>query len=206
MRATAFETITPDAPVTDLPTSLRQTPSRAAPFILLAVALPAAVLSLFPFAMIAEHISRDQSLLTQNIGTTIAIGLAGILWLTVFAWPIALRTSRAATRRQVELSNAHVHVTDHRLFGRQSWSEPLERYSGLTHRVRSSLSGTRHELVLVHPNPSRNVLVRASEQISASEIEATAALFGCPEIAPRVIYPTFGRNAWGSQPKLASAA
>ena len=205
MRATDFETILPDAPVSGFPVVLRQTPSRAAPFILFALALPAAVLSLFPFVVLGEHLSRDPSLLIRNAGAIVALTTTGLLWLALFAWPIAVRIGRAATRREVEITSREVRVLDHHLLGHQSWSEPFHRYSGLTHRVRSSLSGTRHELILVHPNPARSVLVRASTRISATEIEATAAVFGCPEIAPRVIYRSTARVSSAARQELATA-
>jgi len=87
MRATDFETILPDHPVTELPATLSQTPSRAAPFLLLALALPAATLSLFPFAMIAEHLARDPAVAAQRPMTVLALALAFLVWLMFSAGP-----------------------------------------------------------------------------------------------------------------------
>jgi hypothetical protein len=206
MRATDFETILPDHPVTELPATLSQTPSRAAPFLLLALALPAATLSLFPFAMIADHLARDPAVAAQRPMTVLALALAFLVWLIVFGWPIAVRASRAMIDRHVAFAPGFVTVTDTGLLGARTWNEPLANYDGLTHRVKSSLSGTRHELILVHPNASRSVLLRASARISQSEIETTAALFGCPEIAPRVIYASFKTAVSMPRPALATAA
>lgn len=206
MRATDFETILPDRPITELPATVSQTPSRAAPFLLFALALPAATLCLFPFAMIAAHLAREPGIAAERPLDVIVLALAFLVWFGVFGWPIALRASRATSARNVAFAPGFVTVTDTGLLGPATWQEPLANYDGITHRVRSSLSGTRHELILVHPNPARSVLVRASARISQSEIETTTSLFGCPEIAPRVIYATFRGTAAVARPAFASAA
>lgn len=206
MRATDFETLLPDAPLTSLPHTLVQTPSRAAPFLLVALALPGAALFLFPFAVLAEHLLRNPSALDHQFGPSIALALAFVLWLGVFACPIAVKISRATTTRRIDIDGHTVLVVDRGLFGSHSWSEPLANYTGLVHHVRSSLSGTRQELILVHPLRSKSVLIRATVRISAGEIDDTAAALGCPEIAPRVIYASFGSPTVASKPVLASAA
>lgn len=206
MRATDFETSLPDAPLTSLPHTLIQTPSRAAPFLLVALALPCAALIAFPFAVLVEHLMRNPSALDHQFGPAIALALAFVLWLGFFACPIAVKISRATTTRRVEIDGQSVLVIDRGLLGSLSWSEPLANYSGLTHHVRSSLSGTRHELILVHPLRSKSVLIRAAARISANEIDDTAAALGCPEIAARVIYASFRSPAGEPKSALATAA
>jgi hypothetical protein len=206
MRATDFETITPDAPLTGLPLTLRQTPSRAAPFLLAALAMPAALVSLVPFVLVAEHLSRDSTILITRIETALAIGAGLLLWIGVFAWPFLARVGRAGCDRTIEITGTMVTVTDQGWLAAQTWQEPLSAYTGLSHRVRSSLSGTRHELLLMHVNSSRTLLLRVAPRIAQSELDETAMLLGCREIAPRVIYPTFGYAPAVRSPDLASAA
>jgi len=188
MRAAAFETILPNTPVTALPLNLVQTPSRSSPLLLLALALPAALAVLAPYSMIALHAAGDSSLLTDRTAATTQAALALVLWALVFCWPILRRTQRMATRRDVTIENGIVSVQDVGLLGNKSWEQPLTAYRGIAHHVRSSLSGTRHELLLIHPDPARSLLLRATEKISQAEIDTLGNLLGCREIAPQVFY------------------
>lgn len=206
MRATHFETLHPETALAALPTTLEQTPSRAAPFLLIALAMPAAVLSLVPFAMIAIHATHDASLFAERPASSAAIGIALLAWIIVFGWPIWVRATRSSSSRCVEISHDQISVRDHGMLRANSWREPIAGYNGLAHRVRSSLSGTRHELILVHPNPDRSVLVRVAPFIGEAEVAATAALLGCPEIAPRVIYPAPVSTPRARAQQLARAA
>lgn len=192
MRATDFETILPDAPLASLPVRLEQTPSRAAPFLLAALAAPAAAVSLAPFALLAEHLTRDPSLIADRPVTSAGLIAALVVWIGVFLWPIAVRSGRASSSRLIVVTDTHIVVTDRGWLGERTWREPISAYSGISHRVRSSLSGTRHELILLHADPSRSVMLRAAPRIAQGEIDHVAALLGCREIAPRVIYATFG--------------
>lgn len=183
MRAADFESIAPDAPLSALPATLVATTSRSAPFLLLALAMPAAIAGLAPLVLVMGHAFLDASIVTQRSGTTAALAAALAVWLVVFAWPIAVRAARSGLTRCVEIADGEVHVIDTGLFGTESWTQPLAAYHGLTHRVRSSLSGVRHELILIHPISSRNILVRVAPRIAQHEIERSAFVLGCREIA-----------------------
>lgn len=188
MRAAAFETILPNAPIDALPLTLVQKPSRTSPLLLLALALPAAMAVLAPYSMIAAHAAFDSSLLTDRTAASLQAGLALVLWATVFCWPILRRTQRMGTRRDVTIKNGMVSVQDIGIFGNKSWTQPLPAYRGIAHHVRSSLSGTRHELLLIHPDPARSLLLRAADKIGQAEIDILGNLLGCREIAPQVFY------------------
>jgi hypothetical protein len=188
MRAAAFETILPNAPIAALPLTLSQTPSRSSPLLLLALALPAALAVLAPYSLIAAYATFDSSLLMERGSATLHAGLALILWTLVFCWPILRRTHRMATRRDITIDDGMVKVHDAGLFGNNSWVQPLSAYRGIAHHVRSSLSGTRHELLLIHPDPSQSLLLRAADKIGQSEIDTLGNLLGCREIAPQVFY------------------
>jgi hypothetical protein len=188
MRAAAFETILPNGPIAGLPATLTQTPSRSLPFLTLALALPAAFAVLTPFAMIAAHASRDASLLTERADTAALLAGAMILWLAVFGWPLLTRARRCAVERTILIEDEAVIVRDHGLFGQTTWMQPLSAYRGIAHHVRASLSGTRHELLLIHTDPRRSLLLRTAPVISQSEIDQLGNLLGCREIAPQVFY------------------
>jgi hypothetical protein len=203
MRATAFETCVPCAPITALPVSLMQTPSRSSPFLTLALAFPAAFAALAPFYLIAAHAMQDASLFLERSGTSLLLGLALVLWAVLFGWPIMKRLGLIGTRRQIRLTSADVVVREQGLFADRVWSQPLSAYRGLAHHVRSSMSGTRHEVLLVHPDPAKSLLLRAADRIGQDEIDQMAVLTGCREIAPQVFYRR--SVARGAHPYDASA-
>lgn len=188
MRASAFETILPSGPITALPLSLLQTPSRSSPLLLLALALPAAVAALTPFSLIAAHAAQDATMFVERPETSIKLGLALVLWAVVFGWPIVARARTMGTQRRISIGSGDVIVTERRLVGATTWQQPVSSYRGIAHHVRASLSGTRHELLLIHPDPARSILLRAADKISQGEIDELAGLLGCREIAPQVYY------------------
>ncbi len=203
MRATAFETCVPCAPITALPINLSQTPSRSSPLLTLALALPAAFAALAPFYLIAAHATQDASLFVERGSTSLLLGLALILWALLFGWPIMQRVGLIGTGREICLTSTVVTVRERGLLFDRSWSQPLNSYCGLAHHVRSSLSGTRHEVLLVHPDPAKSFLLRAADRIGQEEIDQMVLLTGCREIAPQVFYRR--TVAQGSHPYAASA-
>ncbi|MEQ1695994.1 MAG: hypothetical protein ABL901_09165 [Hyphomicrobiaceae bacterium] len=188
MRAAAFETILPNGPITQLPLQLVQTPSRTSPFLMLALAFPAALAVLAPFSMIAAHAAIDSSMFFERTATTVQLSLALVLWGFVFVLPLVQRTRQLGQSRTISITDDCINVTDRGLLGNKSWVQPLSAYRGIAHHVRSSLSGTRHELLLIHPTPSYSLLLRAADKIGQAEIDELGILLGCREIAPQVFY------------------
>ena len=188
MRASAFETILPNTPITTLPLTLQQTSSNSSPLLMLALALPAAIAVLTPFFLIAAHAAQNTQLLVARPHTSMQLALALVIWALVFGWPIARRTRRMTGNRAISIIANTVTVRDHNLFNTQTWTQPLSAYRGVAHHVRASLSGTRHELLLIHPDPARSLLLRVADKIGQSEIDHTVLLLGCREIAPQVFY------------------
>lgn len=188
MRAAAFETILPNGPITELPFYAVQTASRSSPLLMMALALPAALAVLAPYSMIAAHAAIDASMLVERSGTSVQLGLVLVLWVIVFGLPIMRRTGQMASERSISIVDDHVNVSDRRLFGNKSWVQPLSAYRGIAHHVRSSLSGTRHELLLIHPDPAYSILLRVADKIGQSEIDELGILLSCREIAPQVFY------------------
>lgn len=186
MRASAFETISPNAPITALPARLELTASRVSPILVLTLVLPFALLALIPFFMITQH--PEAPALIAHVETSIPLGIALLAWTLLFGWPIASALPKLGRRQTVLIRPGMVRVCERSAFANSAWSAPLNSYIGLAHHVRASLSGTRHELILVHPNPARSVLVRMSPAISQREIDDLAQVLGCREIVPRIFY------------------
>ena len=186
MRAAAYDTVVPNSPITSLPLNLVETASRASPILVLLLALPVALAGLVPFWLILQH--AGPALLGSNPAATITLGIALIAWTALFGWPIARQTGRFGLCRSITITHGHVRVADRGLLASSAWNEPLSAYLGLAHHVRSSLSGTRHELLLIHPDPARSLLLRTAASISHGEIDVLTNLLGCREIAPRMFY------------------
>lgn len=120
------------------------------------------------------------------IGVELAIGLISLIGLV--CWPLRLRVARLARRRDIVINRDHVVVTDHHAFGETPWSASMSEFAGVTHHVRSSLSGVRHELVLVHPERGRSLILRVSEQIPGRDLDAVRGLLLMPEVAALALY------------------
>lgn len=188
MHAAAFETIEPNTPVTGLPLTLSQATSPASPLLLVALALPAAIAALAPFCLIAAHAAQNTQIFVERPQHSLQVVMALLAWALLFGWPIARRARRISSHRQLTINHSRVTVCETSLLSKSIWCEPLNSYLGLAHHVRASLSGTRHELLLIHPNPTRSLLLRTADKISQNEIDTTAFLLGCREIAPQVFY------------------
>ena len=186
MRSSAFETILPNTPITAVPAKLELTASRVSPILVLTLVLPFALLALVPYVMIAEH--PEAVLLISRFETSIPLGIAFLAWTLIFGWPIASAFSKLGRRQTVIIHSDLVRVWERAAFSQSAWSAPLHTYRGLAHHVRATLSGTRHELILVHPDPARSILLRLSPAIGQREIDELTQLLGCREIAPRVFY------------------
>ena len=124
------------------------------------------------------------------VACELAIALA--FWIALFAWPLKALVQRLAWRRSIEISSDTVSIADDRTFASGVWSAPLHTYKGVAHHIRASLSGNRHELVLVHPDADRSVLLMTADSISDTDIARMARLLGMPQVAAKELY------AWSS--------
>jgi hypothetical protein len=190
MRVATFESSLPSGPIDSLPATLFQTSSRLSPLLMLVLALPASFAALSPFVLIARQVALDASPFLARQDTSALLFLALVVWTALFCWPVLRLAGTIGRTREIVLWHQCVSVTDQSLSGRRVWSEPLSSYRGLAHFVRSSHSGTRHELVLVHDNAAHSLVLRTADRIGQAEIDALTQLLGCREIAPQVFYPT----------------
>jgi len=168
--------------------TFEQAPEGGSRFVLLAVLVPLLAALLAPFWLVVVQLASDptaRAILAARPLVGVQL-LAGLLVLgSIFGWPLVVLTRRALGRRRVTIGNGAVRSEAVGLFGKCSWTEPLASYAGLTHRVRTSLSGVRHELVLVHRRPSRSVILLSGAQVPPEAMAAAARLFALAEIPSR---------------------
>lgn len=214
MRLASVETVFPAGPMTELPARRLQTTSQAASVLKLAVLLPSAIALLMPFLLVAQQLSASESFRSSLVGRpvlamNVAIGLA--FWTLLFAWPLKRLAQSIAAMRTIVIDAENVVVTDSGLIREQSWQAPLAEFQGIAHNIRTSLSGVRHELVLVHPDRARSVLLAIAPRLVQAEIDALCGLLLCPEVSSKALYdfrfpaiswPSSGRPAPSAQPAL----
>jgi hypothetical protein len=115
--------------------------------------------------------------------------LAAIAFTTYLLWlPMRRLLGRLVIRRTVEIDATSVRVLEGGHFRSWAWSAPLSSFTGVAHHVRASLSGTRHELILVHPIREKSVLLSVANRTAQGEVDRVVALLGHKEIPPSELY------------------
>jgi len=187
----SFDKVVSSQPPDQLPIRLEQSTSRASIVLRLLLLIPALAALAIPLMLLAAHaVAQPAALdfLAEHPRSSAQIALAVAIWSILFVWPLQRLLACAGRTRVVEISPRMVTVTERSLLRTRTWSAPLASYRGLAHHVRSSLSGVRHEMVLVHPDPARHILVATSAGISANAVARTAALLGLGQAHARELY------------------
>ena len=209
MRIAQFKTVSSSNPFESFPVRISQSTPLAGSIGSLAVLLPTAAALLVPFVLLAEHLITEadaRALLMERPTTGLQIGLALGLWAFLFIVPAHRLLTRTFARRSVAIDNASIAVEETGLAGQNRWQEPLAAYLGLAHHVRASVSGTRHELIMVHPNPDRSVLIETADRITEAEVARVAAFLTLPVVGAGELYRSRGLNLpHPNLPGLASA-
>ena len=191
MRVAIYDRVDPPMPPVELPLRLVQTCSQRAATAFLVPVIPIAVGGTLTALAIVSHAlfapaGRSVVGHRPELALEIVIALAGLIFLVTL--PTRRLIARLATRRTVEIVDGLVTVTEGGHFRTWSWSAPLSSFMGVAHHVRASLSGTRHELILVHPVRGRSVLLSVAPRTSQGEVDRVAALLGHKEIPSSELY------------------
>lgn len=187
-----------------LPITLEPAPDRGSLIVAgIFIALAAAIL-LAPFSLLLAQAAQDPSsfLATmQQPATAVQLGLALIVAIAFVAMPLRRLIRTAQLPRRIVISATTVNAASD-AHGTPAWSEPLSAYRGIAHHIRSSLSGAQHEIVLVHPDLSRSVILQAAPRIDQSQLDAMAALLNVGEVPARALYEGRRTHAWIAQPAI----
>lgn len=191
MRLAPFDTVSASNPLQSFPIDIREGTPLAGSLGSLTILIPTAAALLVPFVLLGQHLVADaeaRALILERPGMSLQIALALGLWALLFALPAHRHLGRLFKRRAVGMDGVSVNVAERGLFGVSRWREPLSSYAGLTHHVRASVSGTRHELILIHPEAEKSILLMSADRISEGEIARVAKFLGRPEIPARDLY------------------
>jgi hypothetical protein len=190
MQLSAIDRITPTTPIDQLPIRLDLAGSRGSLVIALLLTMAAAALLITPFALVGSLAAfQPEAFLNADVswisGVQLAAAFATALVLLVFAIRrVRMAWGRSAT---VEIGYGVVAVNERRFGMTHRWAVPVSDFLGVAHNVRSSLSGSRHELVLVHPDPSKHVLLGLAQAMPQQHIDRVVILLGLLEIPARSI-------------------
>lgn len=190
MRVTIYDRVEPPVPA-ELPLHLAQTCSQRAATAFLVLVVPAAL-----GGTLAALTLVFQTMLAPAARAVIeehpALGIEMLAALGFLIYLVALPTrrliARLTTTRSVEIAHGFVRVTEGGNFRSWTWVAPLASFTGVAHHVRASLSGTRHELILVHPMREKCVLLSVAARTSQGEVDRVATLLGHKEIPPSELY------------------
>lgn len=159
----------PGSLAVDLPIRLHEAPSsdiamrRLTVAAILASALSAPPAIVYALFVIGE---ADYSSIGSAIYRFAAIGVAVIAIGTLLSKKLLPFLFRKLSRqRTITISDSHVSVREETLFGVREWREPLNDYAGLERHVYDTIDGSRQELVLSHPEPSRRVAVWVGDTV-----------------------------------------
>lgn len=146
---------------------------------------------LLPVALIvADAITNPQ--ITNTFADhpgSIALLSAGIaVGLGLLTFPLRSGLARLNGEASIEMADGMVRAEHRGLLTTQTWSEPLAKFCGVTHHIRATLSGARHEIILVHPEPAKDILLHLANRHPQEGADHFARLLGLPELQPRVLY------------------
>lgn len=190
MRVAIYDRVEPPIP-NELPLRLVQTCSQRAAAILLIVAVPIVMAVAIASLMLlfkAMYAPAARAVLAQHPALGLEILAAIAFWLYLLALPLKRLFYRMTLARTVLMDERTVTVTEGARLRKWTWSAPLASYTGLAHHLRASLSGTRHELILVHPEKYKSVLICVAPSLSQPEVDRVAKMLGHAEISPGALY------------------
>jgi hypothetical protein len=183
--------MTPSMPDFAAPTiRIVQLPARRTTGLLLLALFAVAALLLSPYFLIVTAALADQTV--RDVASARPLATAQILaglafWLILLGFPIYRLLDALTRSRAIEITDGRVWVSD-RAFGRvSSWNAPLTEFLGVAPFLRATHSGVRHELILVHPDRQRSLLIAMAPRLMQSDVNPVLAALGLAELPPRVL-------------------
>jgi hypothetical protein len=205
MPQAAFDVVVSDPKFSTLPLSTDQAASGAPGGIKALVLLLALVTLLLPALVLTAFAVPVLAMATQNptaaVQALIGIGMS----LLLLAVPARRLIHRFGRGRRITIDRGIITVSERSALRSRVWSTPLAEYRGLAHHVRANLSGLRHELILVHSDRARSVLLHTADHISETTLAQAAALLHLPRVPAAELYRFRARGLNDASPVLAPA-
>ena len=169
----------------------------------MAFTMIAAAILLAPFSLLAAQAAQDPIAFLSAVhgpATALQLALALIVAVAFVALPARNILRRARLPRRIVVADGQVSALQAD-GATLAWVEPVSAYRGVAHHVRTSLSGARHEIVLVHADPAKSVVLQTADRIAQPQLDAMARLLGLAEVSARTMYA----GNWFEAPELKAA-
>ncbi len=172
-----------------LPITLRRSERKLArlPGLLLMATLAALiVIPQIGLAVYALTSPELRAVLAANPIAAIELAVAFVFWAGLVCWPLRNIVVAMASDRIIDIRNGDVMVVDRTPFSSRGWRMPLATYSGVSVQLRTSLSSVMRDVVLVHQEASRSLVLATAEQVGKGEIIELCRILGLPLLRPDV--------------------
>ena len=191
MQIKAIDSVEIPADATRLPLTITQSSAILPAFALVLVSGVSIAGLLLPVTLIAAHSFADPrsaaAILDRPMSSTML--LAGlVIALGLLTIPFRAGLKRLRQRCAVQLAGDHVAVRQQGLIVLRSWSAPYSHFAGVTHHIRATLSGARHEIILVHPDHRKHVLLNLGSRTPEIGADQFARLLGMQVLPASVLY------------------
>lgn len=187
-----FDSVVPHGTPDTFPSSLTLRPGLGRTVSLLVFSfIPTAVLAV-P-AVMAAVLLRDKgplTLLGNDPVAFFALAMQPVLWSLLASVPVKTLGGRLGLVRRVLVEPHRVLFIERSFFGSTSLRCSTNEFRGIAHVVRATLNGTHHELVLVHTDARRSVLLMTAPLISQAVIDEVRLRLGLPEVPARDVFKT----------------
>lgn len=150
-----------------------------------ALLIASLVVVMAPFSIIAAEAVAEPAMLDRfsDAPARAAVAFAGVaIWIVMFGIPAMRAFGRMGRSQAIKIAGGIVEISEKTLIGRNNWSAPIVDFEGISHHIRTSISGMRQELILVHPQATKCLLLAMDQTISQNETEALADRLGTPVI------------------------
>ena len=207
MRQAEPSNVVPAPSFDSLPFKAEQTSSRTAAVLILLLLIPVLCLLIVPVGLVLVFATGEvQEAIAHHPLATAVLGAGLVTWAALFLVPAKRIIQRFGNRRRVTIARERVTVADESLFGSRLWSAPLADFRGVAHHVRATLSGVRHELILVHPTRDRSVLLHSADAIAQSTIDRATSLLRLQQVPAHELYLFTQRGTDSSAVEVLPAA
>lgn len=146
---------------------------------------------LAPIALIALDALANPHVvntLSANIGSTALLSTGVILAAALLLYPLRAGLNRLSGNAKVRMADGMVHFHGKGLTGPETWRAPLAQFCGVTHHIRATLSGPRHEIILVHADPEKDILLHVAPRHPKEDAVHFAELLGLAQLQPKTLY------------------
>lgn len=155
------------------------------------ILLASVITIMLPFSVVAAEAISEPAAFSRLSGAPLQafVALTGVAtWLVMFGVPACRAFARLGRSQTIKISDDSVEVEEKTVIGKNAWTIPLAEFTGISHHVRTNLSGTRQELILVHPQTSKSLLLQMGENIDQNDTENLANTLKLPVLPAGVLH------------------